>query len=315
VSEARSLGLGPTRPPKFTDAPLEPTLEPRPLSNVPPAPDRLRDEPLPDRYEDDRITLICRDPNWLHAYWDLNPASVSRARGLLDDAADHFVLRLHHFPALAGQASGQTDIEVNAAARNWYLHGGRPGHAFEIEIGLRAADGRFVPLARSNRVTAPLDRMSEVVDEKWRLLAEDAERMYTLSGGYSSRASASGELPELMTRRMDELMGSGVGASFGLWSASAPQPPGAGHPGFWFVLGTELIVYGATDPGATVTCQGRPVPLRPDGTFTLRFALPDGAQEIACRATSADRLEAISITPALTKTTTREEQSHRSSDE
>jgi len=147
------------------------------------------------------------------------------------------------------------------------------------------------------------------------LLAEDAERMYTLSGGYSSRASASGELPELMTRRMDELMGSGVGASFGLWSASAPQPPGAGHPGFWFVLGTELIVYGATDPGATVTCQGRPVPLRPDGTFTLRFALPDGAQEIACRATSADRLEAISITPALTKTTTREEQSHRSSDE
>jgi hypothetical protein len=241
----------------------------------------------------------------------LNPASVARARAFLGEAGEQLVLRLHHSPGIAGQASGQIEIEVNPAARNWYLHGGRPGHAFEVEIGLRAADGRFVPLARSNRVTAPLDRMSEVIDEKWRSLAEDDERMYTLSGGHQAHSAASGEMPELMARRMDEVMGSGLAASFGLWSASAPPPRGVRHPGFWFVLGTELIVYGATDPHATVTCQGRPIPLRPDGTFTLRFALPDGAQEIACRALAADRLQAITITPAISKTTTREEQSQR----
>ena len=62
----------------------------------------------------------------------------------------------------------------------------------------------------------------------------------------------------------------------------------------------ENIVYGATEPDATVTCQGRPVQLRPDGTFTLRFALPDGQQVIPCAARSADGIDTITITPTNT---------------
>jgi hypothetical protein len=279
------------------------------------APDRLGDEPLPDRYEDDRITLIGRDPYWLHTYWDLSPASVARAHAHLGQAEAQLVLRVHHSPALEGRERGQMDIEVNAAARNWYVYGGRPGHAFEVEIGLRTPDGRFVPLARSNQVTTPLDRMSKVLDEKWRSLAEDYDRMYALSGGHAPLGSASGEMSELTARRSLEFMGSGAVSSFGISSAGA-GPPRAAHPrGFWFVLGTELIVYGATAPHATVTCQGRPVPLRQDGTFTLRFALPDGAQTIDCRATSADRVDSITITPRVTKTTTREEERHRTDGE
>jgi hypothetical protein len=73
--------------------------------------------------------------------------------------------------------------------------------------------------------------------------------------------------------------------------------------GFWFVLDAELIVYGATAPDAAVTVQGRPVKLRPDGSFTLRFALPDGTQRIEATARSADGVEERTITPTVTRTT------------
>jgi hypothetical protein len=58
--------------------------------------------------------------------------------------------------------------------------------------------------------------------------------------------------------------------------------------GFWFNVNAELIVYGATEPDATVTIGGRTIKLRPDGSFSYRFALPDGKYELPVLATSAD---------------------------
>jgi hypothetical protein len=45
---------------------------------------------------------------------------------------------------------------------------------------------------------------------------------------------------------------------------------------FWLAVNAELVIYGATEPGARVSVAGRPVRLRPDGTFSLRLALPAG---------------------------------------
>jgi len=53
----------------------------------PPLGDPLWDEPLPDRYHDDRITLIARDPYWLYTYWELTPMNWARARGILGGRA------------------------------------------------------------------------------------------------------------------------------------------------------------------------------------------------------------------------------------
>jgi len=53
---------------------------------------------------------------------------------------------------------------------------------------------------------------------------------------------------------------------------AVPVPP----PGFWFKVNAELIIYGSTERDARVTIAGRPVALRPDGSFSFRFALPDG---------------------------------------
>ena len=65
----------------------------------------------------------------------------------------------------------------------------------------------------------------------------------------------------------------------------------------------ELILYGATEPDAKVTVQGKPVALRPDGTFTLRFALPDGKLVLDAKALSADGAQEINVSPTVTRKT------------
>ena len=57
--------------------------------------------------------------------------------------------------------------------------------------------------------------------------------------------------------------------------------------GFWFNVNAELVVYGATEPNATVSIGGRQIRLRPDGTFSYRFALPDGRYFLPVSAVSA----------------------------
>ena len=80
--------------------------------------------------------------------------------------------------------------------------------------------------------------------------------------------------------------GSAEWSSLGL--ASSPGAAAATERGFWFNVQAELVVYGATEPGASVVLGGREIRLRPDGTFSTRFALPDGHHELPATALSAD---------------------------
>ena len=72
---------------------------------------------------------------------------------------------------------------------------------------------------------------------------------------------------------------------------------------FWLIVDCELIVYGATEPDAKVSVQGKEIKLRPDGTFAMRFALPDGKQVIPVKAVSSDRIEERTITPIVSRET------------
>ena len=56
-------------------------------------------------------------------------------------------------------------------------------------------------------------------------------------------------------------------------------------------------------PDARVTVQGRPVKLRPDGSFTMRFFLPDGEQVLEVHATNRDGDIERKITPIVNKRT------------
>lgn len=115
------------------------------------------------------------------------------------------------------------------------------------------------------------------------------------------------EITELIKRHLQQEVFSAAAAQFGLgswsgalvpasWSAAIASifsPFGAAErrKGFWFNVNAELIIYGATEPDAEVTIGGRVIKLRPDGTFSYRFALPDGDYELPIVATSNDRTD------------------------
>jgi uncharacterized protein len=69
---------------------------------------------------------------------------------------------------------------------------------------------------------------------------------------------------------------------------SSPHGGAPAERSFWFNVNAELVVYGATEPNAKVVIGGRLIRLRQDGTFSYRFALPDGWYGLPISATSAD---------------------------
>ena len=100
------------------------------------------------------------------------------------------------------------------------------------------------------------------------------------------------EITELIRRRLSQDVASPTTA-FGDAAGSSPTSPfgggGAEKPkGFWFNVNAELIIYGATEPNAKVTLGGHEIKLRPDGTFSFRFSLPDGKYDLPAVAVSAD---------------------------
>ena len=258
---------------------------------------------VPQAYGDDRIVLLVRDPYWVHVYWDISREALLRAKGVLKDEwyDAKSILRVHDITGVefdGGNSNSYFDIPVEGGATNWYVNTRVPNRSYCVEIGLLSRSGRFVMLARSNRVTTPRDAPSDVIDEQWMIPDADFERVYALSGGFKIGASSL-ELKEMMEKALGGEMGSGAVGSLAI-SSPVGKPRARG---FWFRVGTELIVYGATEPDAKVTLQGRPMKLKPDGTFSVRFALPDGQQVIPATAESRDGIDKRTITSIVTKKT------------
>jgi hypothetical protein len=91
---------------------------------------------------------------------------------------------------------------------------------------------------------------------------------------------------------MSGLTMSGVGMSgVGFGASMPPIRPRK----FWLVADAELIVYGATEPDATVTIGGRPIKLNPDGTFRFQMSFQDGLIDYPIMAVAADGEQTRSI--------------------
>ena len=254
---------------------------------------------LPEGYGDNRIVIQVRDPYWLFAYWEVSQRKINTVVEKYGDFVHSArrVLRVYDITAVSfngHNANSFFDIDINVSAKNWYVNVGNPGRSYCIDIGLILEDGSFVVLARSNFVTTPIDAPSIVTDEEWMIVEEDFNKLYGLSAGLGIGLS-SGELRKQIKTRLKNLS-SGILSSPGVTTVNPRR-------NFWMVVNTELIVYGATQPGSELTVQGKPIVLNEDGTFSLRFALPDGEQVIPVRAVSPDKVEERVITPIVTKNT------------
>ncbi len=260
---------------------------------------------LPAAYGETRITVMVRDPFWAYAYWEIVPKKLEELKRSIGKDAQQarMILRVYDITGIefnGTNAQHYFDIQITAMTNNWYINLGAPHKTFCVDIGLKTRTGKFYLLARSNIIKTPRAWMSEIMDEQWMSTQEEFEKIYALSGGYRVGAGSL-ELQEIVAKRLQaQITSPGISSK-----ASEALPRKERERKFWLTLDTELIVYGATEPDAKVYMQGRPIALRPDGTFSMRFSLPDGSQLIPVTAESADGVESRSIIPTVSRATDR----------
>jgi len=250
----------------------------------------------------DRLVVMVRDPYWLHAFWELSQRSVDRAQAAM---GQHWhgarpVLRLFRMEE-AGSATLEKDITIHGGVSNWYIDVQNPPSEYRLEIGYLSENSSFYCLARSNTVQTPLAGTSDAVDDNWKHVAEQADRIFAMSGGYSPQGT-SRELQDLLEERLRRPLGTPMNTRYGngAQSSAGSINPTAEMP---FAVDAEVIVYGAADRNAHVTLKGEPVQLRPDGTFAVRISLPNHRQIIPIVASSGDGGEQRTIILAVERNT------------
>jgi hypothetical protein len=258
---------------------------------------------LPYRYGEDIIVLQVRDPEWMYCYWEILKDTLNSLRNRLQEAfkGAKQVLRVYDVSVLQAEGTGAHsyfDIEINPEADSWYIHT-LPGRSWCVDFGLKLPSGEFITIVRSNTVQTPIAGPSWVVDEEWMVPEEMFARLYGMGFGFGK----SSPVGKAWQERMGKVLFSGVLASPGMASMASPVKKGQKQRKFWLKVDCELIVYGATEPDALVTVQGKEIKLRPDGTFTMRYALPDGTQFIPVKAVSSDQVEERTIIPVVSRQT------------
>jgi hypothetical protein len=247
----------------------------------------------------DRLVVMVRDPYWLQAYWELSRQSVDRAQSAM---GQHWhqsqpVLRLFKL-AHDGTSALARQIPIHGGVSHWYVDVQDPPATFRMEIGYAATNGHFYCLARSNSVTTPPAGTSDSVDENWADVADNADRIFAMSGGYTQRGTSL-ELQELLEERLGRPLGTPMETRFGDGAARGYSSMRK----LKFSVDAELLVFGVSNPDAHVTLQGEPVPLRPDGSFSIRMTLADRRQVIPVVASSSDGLEQRTIILAVERNT------------
>ena len=189
------------------------------------------------------------------------------------------------------------DIPIHGGVNNWYIDVLEPPRAFRIDIGYLSRRSKFYVLARSNIVSTPKAGVADALDENWSDVQQQFERVQNPSSIGCTRVNSVLDLRDLFEERLRRPL-----SSASMQNLSISGLPSLGG-NFHFELDAELIVYGTTEPNAHVTLQGEPVHLRSDGTFTVRFALPDSRQIIPAVASSGDGVEERTIVLAVERNT------------
>lgn len=250
------------------------------------------------------LVLMQRDPNFLHAFWDVKTERVKEALA----GGDKLVLRLYDISTdltvLRNKNRKFRDIEIPADAKSWYVQN-RGAVSCAASIGSVNTQGEFVPL-----VEAPA--MQVFSFEGVRPSADNVFFKASLGtagiGGFGSSGLSSPTIASWLERlaSSSESFFSGALSSSAFSSGSLLQSPvdtvNYGKDFFLWVK-TRLIVYGGTRPDAHLQVRGEPFPLNPDGTFSFEQDLPDSTQVIPVFATDKDGDFPTTIVPIVVKRT------------
>lgn len=263
----------------------------------------LSETNIPERYADDRIVLMARDPWWIYSYWDISDErknTVSNAIPEEERNSCRLVIRVYDVTDKnfnGCNAHYFFDIDIPSLNSSWYIHTNNPGRSFCVEIGLLALSGAFHALARSNSVMAPRYGISNIIDELWMLPDEE---FFKLMSRFSLTAKSSFEEKKEIHWEsfFEQLFKSQVssGEFSSLFSSLGKEER---KREFFLEVWTDVIVYGRTAADASVTLCGKKLDLSKEGTFKAHFTLPKGKFSFPVEATSRDGVDTLKLTPAV----------------
>jgi hypothetical protein len=245
---------------------------------------------LPETYGDTKITALIRDPEWIFIYWEISEETRQKFGIPKGKHNKTMAVRIYDVTDIkfdGTNAISWFDVQINDYAISWYLKLPEPGRTYIVDLGFYGDDGLFKTIARSNTINLPSSEVSPYTDEEWMNITQESfMELFRLSGGLNVKdLSGSENIALLLSERLKEGLSSGA---FGSGSLTHQKSGEMKAKGFWLIADAELIIYGATDPTAKVSIQGSPITLTPQGTFSCRFALPDGTQEIPIIAVNKD---------------------------
>jgi hypothetical protein len=284
--------------------------------------------PSPEPVLTSWVALMPQDHQWALARWFIS--AQDRERALAAGGVD-LALRLTE---ATGSQNGQAlphalqQVVVSAGAQEWHLPVPLGDRDYRVELGYRMADGGWYSLVFSSVVRMPaeadavmaslpsftLDAPQEAAswsipqggpglhERLYQQATASRQRLGLGSEGFQAQGAAG------LAGAGGQLSGAGgpVPAPGGVW-ASGREASGAGLPArqrsFWLVADAELLVYGATDPAATLRVGDREVPLSEDGTFSFHASFPDGEQDYPIHALAADGEQNRAITLHFVRTT------------
>lgn len=262
--------------------------------------------------ENNRLTLMPVDPWHVHAYWSVSETDIAQARANLspdeEDAA--LVLRFTDIsPPAAGTPTSFTehfDIEASSTGHTCYIDLQHDAKRYAAELGLRAADGHFVALTRSNEVETPRSSPSPQRDFRRQKvhaqaplpaerIASDPEPNDRLLrdlfpkevGPYQANAETEPQpqsFPERIeanTKRQEPSRGfpetdSSVSRHIALEALLAATPFSATHGESPIEASTHIVIKGRGKPHTLMTLFGERVQVQSDGGFEVRLPLPHG---------------------------------------
>ena len=285
---------------------------PAPVADVAQAPSTSPSRDLASTAMNTHVVFLPRDPQWAYCFWAISESDRHKA---IEAGATSLCLRVADVTGLGLDQSrphALQELVVDQHASEWFLPVPVDGRAYRVELGYRLRAGGWYSLAFSAVAQVPAMEPSQRVadafvpfslDQPVETFTPEAsvgggvthEQIYQIAtaAGTPSRRVGSEILHESEGGQQGLLNDSGAG----MW-ASGRSESGSGlvrQRSFWLVADAELIVYGATDPSASLFIGDQQVLLSADGTFRVHVPFRDGQQLYPIRAIAADGEQERSI--------------------
>lgn len=254
------------------------------------------------------LVLMQKDPNWMHAFWDVSERRVNDAI----KGGGKLVLRLYDVSSdMTVRVNKQRvfrDIDIPSDARSWYIQNQGQGGAMNVVLGSVTASGRFEPIVNSDHVQAFGSEGQFISGSHDDLFLRASLGGVPLNGFGSSGQMLPGVSSGSFLFAPSSEAISSMSFSSQAFSSAALLEKGSSDivnkgKDFFLWVKTRLIVYGGTRPDAHLQVRGQPFPLNPDGTFSLEMDLPDSTQIIPVFATDHEGDFPTTIVPIVVKRT------------